>query len=209
MKKVLKIFLIIMACVLVLFVAYIIRNFTIISNLQKNLKEYLSSTNYHMSVISKKVESETVLDYYIKDKKQVLLQEKNENGNISKTSIYNNGEKIISFYENGQEKVAKENSPSAIQVNVPNYFVLCDNNLMQKILMSITLKIKKVEYQDKKCYCIVSIFDKEKEEEYIDINTGLSLKSITKDSSSERRYEFNNVSENVFEQPDISQYTLK
>ena len=46
------------------------------------------------------------------------------------------------------------------------------------------------------------------EKYYIDKNTGLLLKSFVANTEVERSYEFNNVSDEVFIEPDIGQYTI-
>ena len=44
---------------------------------------------------------------------------------------------------------------------------------------------------------------------YIEKDTGLFVKEIQKESSNEKEYEFDNVDDSIFVEPDISQYTLK
>ena len=40
-------------------------------------------------------------------------------------------------------------------------------------------------------------------------DTGLLIKTIEAERTTEREYEFNNVDDSIFTEPDISQYTLK
>lgn len=207
MKKFLKIFFIIIAVILILILIHTVKNFVIITKLQENLKPYLSSTNHHIKSVGKNSDNKTMtMNYYVKDKKQVMIQERNENGVVSKISMYNNGDRIISYYDT--EKIAKENNPSAIVCNISNYFELCENNTMQKIFMSIVLKIKNEQYNEKNCYVISPIFSGETNIEYIEKDTGLSVKTVLNEMSTEKEYEFNNVNDEIFTEPDVSQYRI-
>ena len=47
------------------------------------------------------------------------------------------------------------------------------------------------------------------EKTYIEKDTGLLTKSMVAGVTSERSYEFDNVDDSIFVEPDISQYTLK
>ena len=49
----------------------------------------------------------------------------------------------------------------------------------------------------------------DKQTVYIDKDTGLSVKNEIDKIVTEREYEFNNVEDSIFVEPDISQYTLK
>ena len=56
---------------------------------------------------------------------------------------------------------------------------------------------------------VVATFEMEKSEMYIDKDTGLIVKRITSAETVEKEYEFNNVDDSVFVEPDISKYELK
>ena len=46
-------------------------------------------------------------------------------------------------------------------------------------------------------------------ETYIDKETGLFVKTTQNGTTTEREYEFNNVQDSIFIEPDIGQYKLK
>lgn len=208
-KKILKTILLIVLAILLLLVIHTTRNFMIITNLQNNIKQYSSSTNYHLKTTNKGTQSTMTVDYYTKDGKQVVFQERKTNTGIAKISMYNNGEKIVSYYDTATDKIAKLNTPSAISVNITSYFEGFTDNTISKIWMSMLLKIKKAEYNNKTCYIVSPLFDKMTNIEYIEKDTGLCVKSILFDETAEKEYEFNNVTDEIFIEPDISEYTLQ
>lgn len=100
--------------------------------------------------------------------------------------------------------------------------------MWQTFVYSAMSRIKSVKYNDKDCYSInskmslESAYDVDKKQEiicmiindtsreiYIDKDTGLLVKRITSVETVEKEYEFNNVDDSVFVEPDISQYELK
>ena len=46
-------------------------------------------------------------------------------------------------------------------------------------------------------------------EYYIEKETGLVIKTIIDDTTATREYEFDNVDDQIFVEPDVSQYTLR
>lgn len=213
-RKVLKIFLIVILIVILFLLIHTIRNFMIIKKLQQNVEPYLSTTNYHIkSVETAKNGIVVTMNYYQKDNKKVCFLEKNNNGEIVKMSIYNNGERTDIFTETANSKTVQLTENGIVNVQIFDYFQT--DNSWQTFLESITAKIKKTKYNEKECYIINDFFSMMalngtyKNEVYIEKDTGLYVKSIIDDSSSEREYEFDNVDDSIFTEPDIGQYTLK
>lgn len=209
-KKILKIVLFIILLLIILLAIHTIKNFIIIRSLQEKLETYSSSTNYHLKTVSTRDLNTNTTNYYTKNGKQVLIQERKTNGEYSKTSMYNrgNGEKIISYYDTSTEKVVKEIMSTNISVYITSYYESMADNINQTIFMSIILRIKNVEYNGKDCYIISPLFSKESDMEYIEKDTGLCVKSITVDGTVEKEYEFDNVNDEIFFEPDINQYKL-
>lgn len=208
MKKFLKVFLAIMAVIVILLAIHTIRNFTIITNLQNNIKQYSSSTNYHLKTTNVGTSSTMTVDYYIKDGKQAVFQKRKTNDEVITISFYDNGEKIVSYYDTPTDKIVKLNTPSAILVNITSYFESFTDNTISNIWMSMLLQVKKTEYNGKTCYIVNSLLDKNNVE-YIEKDTGLCVKSILGEEIVEKEYEFNNVSDEIFVEPDISQYRVE
>jgi len=206
-KKIFKTILIILLAVLLVVVIHTTRNFMIITSLKNNIKQYSSSTNYHLKTTNVGTSDTMTVNYYTKDGKQVVFQERKVNTDITKISMYNNDERIVSYYDTPTDKIVKLNIPSVISVDITSYFEGLTDNTMSKIWMSMLLQMKKTEYNGKTCYIVNPLFDKSNVE-YIEKDTGLSVKVMMFDETVEKEYEFNNVTDEIFTEPDISQYRI-
>lgn len=210
-KKILKIIGIILLILIILLLVHTIRNFIIVSKLQKNISKYANSTNYHVKIVSN--ESNGIMmttNYYKKDNKETSITERNINGEISKISLYvDNGKKDL-FIENTENKIAKLDT-EALTMTIQIYNSLESDSTWHTILSSMHAHIK-----SEKNYYIVSnypsfitLMPMGKNEYYIDKDTGLLIKSVTNDIVAEREFEFNNVDDSIFIEPDISQFTIQ
>ena len=212
-KKVLKILGIIVVILIILLLIYTIRNYVIIRNLQNKFSQYSNSSNYYIKSVSTDRDGTIVTtEYYQKDNKQALFIEKNLNGELSKISMYNNGERTDIFWENEENKTAQLDSGTTISMDIYNYLET-DNN-WQTFLGCLTSRIKSTNYNGKDCYLINGFMSStsltsEDAEIYIDKETGLFVKTNESGIVNEREYEFDKVDDSIFEEPDISQYTIK
>ena len=212
-KKVLKILGIIVVILIILLLIYTIRNYVIIRNLQNKFSQYSNSSNYYIKSVSTEKDGTIVTtEYYQKDNKQVLFLERNLNGETSKISMYNNGERTDIFWENEENKTAQLDSGTTISMDIYNYLET-DNN-WQTFLGCLTSRIKSTNYNGKDCYLINGFMSStsltsEDAEIYIDKETGLFVKTNESGIVNEREYEFDKVDDSIFEKPDISQYTIK
>ena len=213
-KNVLKVMLIIIAILIVILIIHSIRNYIIITDLQKKISKYDDSSNHFIkSVYTESNGTIIKSEYYQKDDKQVLFLEKKANEEIVKLSIYNNGKRIDTFAETKDVKEVTLNSEQLININIIN--CLETDNKWQTIIGSVISKIKSTKYNGKDCYIVkgfmpASSLSYEEQETYIDKDTGLVLKIKAIDiiNEIEYEYEFNNVDDEIFVEPDISQYTL-
>ena len=212
-KKVLKILGIIVVILIILLLIYTIRNYVIIRNLQNKFSQYSNSSNYYIKSVSTDRDGTIVTtEYYQKDNKQALFLEKNLNGEVSKISMYNNGERTDIFWDNKENKTAQLDSGTTISMDIYNYLET-DNN-WQTFLGCLTSRIKSTNYNGKDCYLINGFMSStsltsEDAEIYIDKETGLFVKTNESGIVNEREYEFDKVDDSIFEEPDISQYTIK
>ena len=139
--------------------------------------------------------------------------EREINGTKAKISMYNNGERIDTFTETEDAKKVKLNSAKIMEYSV--YNVLKTDSNWQTFVYSFLARVKSVNYNNKECYSISNYLSpyyldiSEKNEIYIEKDTGLMLKQISKSKTNIREYEFDNVEESIFAEPDISQYTLQ
>ena len=181
--------------------------------MQNKIAEYNGSTNYHIKSVATENNGTIVkMDYYKKDGKQVVFMERKVNNEITKISMYNNGERTDTFTETKDSKIAQLNSGTIMSVGIYNH--LENDSKWQTILGCISAKIKSVDYNGKECYIVKQFMSStsltsEGAETYIDKETGLFVKSTEAGIINEREYEFNTVDDSIFTEPDISQYTLK
>ena len=212
-KKILKIIGIILAILIVLLLIHTIRNFVIITDLQNKISQYSNSNNYYIKSIATENNGTVItMEYYKKDNKQVVFLERNLNGEINKISMYDNGEKTDTYAETKDSKIAQLDSGTIISVNIYNQLETDSN--WQTFLGSIFTNIKSINYNGKECYIVKGFLSSnslnfENSETYIEKDTGLFVKNISDDITTEREYEFDNVEDTIFTEPDLSQYTIQ
>ena len=154
------------------------------------------------------------MNYYQNGEKQaVILQRTDTNGDVIKMSQYNNGERCDIFWDTKDSKIVQLNAVSTISVELTNS--LETDNDWQTLLACTFAVIKSTNYNGKDCYVITNyksplfMNGTEKNEVYVDKETGISIKNIMDNQITEKEYNFNNVEESVYTEPDIGQYTLK
>ena len=212
-KKILKIIGIIVGILIILLLVHTIRNYIIITDLQDKFSQYSDSSNYYIKSIATEDNGTIItMEYYSKDNKQVVFLERNINGETSKISMYDDGEKTDTFWDNKENKIVQLDSETMIEINIYNRLET-DNN-WQTFLGSIFASVKFTNYNGKECYIIKgflssNLLNFESAEIYVEKDTGLFVKAIEGSTTTEREYEFDNVEDTVFSEPDISQYTVK
>ena len=88
--------------------------------------------------------------------------------------------------------------------------------MMQLICIAIASKVENIEYKGKKCYRVGDFVSSDtlvdinsnNSEIYIEKDTGLVIRTHFGSSISEREYEFNNVQDEVFIEPDLKEYKV-
>lgn len=212
-KKWLKILGIVMAILVIFLLIHTIKNYIIITGLQDKISQYSNNSNYYIKSVATEDNGTIVtMEYYKKDNKQAVFIERNLNGEISKISTYNNGERIDTFWDNKDNKIAQLNTDTFMNVNF--YNCLETDYKWQTFLSSITSSIKSVNCNEKACYLIKgfmssSYLTSKETEVYIEKDTGLLIKSTEEGILTEKEYKFDSVEDTVFSEPDIRQYTLK
>lgn len=214
-KKILKIIGIILLIILILVVIHAIRNTIIISGLQNKVKQYSNSNNYHIKATTQVSENTTmIINQYQKEEKQLLILERIVNDEKVKISYYNTGSRIDMFTETKDEKIAELGKVNEI-LGLNSITPLQTDNLWQTILYGLPTRITNVKVNDYECYSIddflspYNLLGKNKTEYDIEKETGLVRKIILDDQISMREYNFENVDDSIFVEPDISQYKIK
>lgn len=214
-KKILKIIGIILLVILVFVMIHTIRNTIIINNLQKRVEKYSNSNNYHIKSISNVSENTTmIMNQYQKDDKQLLIIDRTVDNENVKMSFYKKDTKVDTFIETKDEKIARLNVENSI-LGISSIDIIQTDNLWQTIIYGLTTKIKTINVNGCECYSIDILLTpdyligKSKTEYDIEKETGLPKKLILDEQKVTREYEFGNVDDSIFVEPDISQYTLE
>jgi hypothetical protein len=214
-KKILKIIGIILLVVIAVFLIHAIRNYVIITNLQNKVSKYVNSTNYHTKYVTTSDNGTNItINYYKKDNKKHISIERELDGEKTTVLAYDNGNRIDMFIVTQDSKIAKLDSGTLMEMQIFNYFET-ENNL-QTFLWGSQASIKSTQYNGKECYLVKGFVSAmaiayDSEQAYINKETGLIEKIVGNDSTSGREYEyeFDNVDDSIFVEPDIGQYTLQ
>ena len=216
-KRIVMILLLIILIFIIVFLGFTIRKMIIIKDLNQKVSEYMNSNNHYEKIINNSNETETITEYYCKGENAVTFLKTTikSTGETRKLMNYYNGEKVNTYIETGENKIAILDSnglPSKIMIIGFDY----GNNIFNLFMQAITSSIKSIEYNGKDCYLFNS---KMADECYIEKETGLILRAKYGTEVSENGnksgiiveyfYEFNNVDDSIFVEPDISEYTIQ
>ena len=204
-KKIIKGIILIVLIVILIIAIHTVRNFIIVKNMQNKISNYNKSTNFSAK-ISQNESDETKVDinYYKKDNKQAVILERTDSNNGETTNIY---------WDTKDEKKAQLNKNALISVEV--YNELETDNDWQTFLACIFARIKSTNYNGKDCYVVTNymsplfIYENENHVAYIEKSTGISVKSIIGEMTTEKEYDFNNVDDSVFNEPDVNEYVVE
>lgn len=213
-----KILKIILLVIIALFLIRTARNFIIISSLSNKANTYVSSTNYHKKTTNFYDDTLTIADSYYKDGKTVTFLTRITPDISNKVLIYKNGEKTNMYFEtNNEKKTAQlDQENDSLTINIVNYLDT-NNSLFATLLGSITSNIKTVNCNGKDCYLITNFLSSnllisKNDGTYIDKETGLMVRSTMSGGSTDTVvdyiHEFNTVSDDIFIEPDISEYEI-
>ena len=205
MKKFLKILEIIVLVLIIIDIINTLRNYIIISKLQNKIADYSNSTNYHVKSTSTITENNVhiSIDYYKKDDKSLqVLQRQAENTATIKR--YGKGEKINTYIVTDENKTMYVESNSVFLYDkISNQ--LETTELYEKLLRSALSIIYSKKLDGKSCY-VVTFFNTRL---YVEKGTGLLVKNVMPPQYYDYIYEFNNVDDSIFIEPDISEYTIQ
>ena len=212
MRKILMVLGIIIAILVMIVLVHTIRNYMIITDLQNKISQYVNSANYYIKSIATVKDGTITMEYYRKDNNQVVFLERNLNDTINKIAIYNDGEKTDTFTQTPDTKIAQLNSGTMMSINIYNH--LETENNWQTFLGSMLTSVKSTNYNGKDCYIIkgfmsLTSLSFEGAETYIEKDTGLFIKDVEGETITEKEYEFDNVDDSIFVEPDISQYKIQ
>lgn len=216
-KKILKISLFIVIILIVIFLAFTIRNMIILKTLNQKVAKFVSSDSYYEKIINDSGKTETIVEYYCKGDNAVLFLNTTDKdtGETRKLTNYYKDEKTNTYIEADENKIALLDSnglPSRIMIRQ----VDTGNNVWDLFLISLATSIKSEEYEGKECY-VLSLGETSKV--YVEKETGLALKAnegIVVDENGnetvqevEYYYDFNSIEDSIFEEPNINEYKIQ
>jgi len=216
-RKILITILLIAIIAILAFLAFMIREMITLKNLNKKVAQSVNNNEHYEKIINNSGNTTTITEYYCKGDNAVLFLNTtlNSTGETRKLTNYFKGDKVNSYIESGEDKIALLNTngiPSKVMIRQ----VDSGNNLWELFLISLATSIRSEECNGKDCY-VLSLGENSKT--YIDKETGLTLKAIEGTVVDENgnesvqtmqyHYEFDNVDDNIFVEPDISKYKIQ
>jgi len=199
--KLSKVILLIFMVLFILFLISLVRNFIIISNIEKISKEYSDKTNYIANVYSIQGDSVNIMKSYNKDGKHLTtLQNKvNDVNNMQKLIIYKNGTETVQIIESKNGKYAILNEDVLGGIHVISFFN--NSTLLEKLLFSAVAKISTEDCNNRESFYIEMA---QGWKVWIDKGNGTVIREINGGFIAERRYEFDVVNDADIAKPDIT-----
>ena len=216
-RKILITILLIAIISILAFLAFTIREMITLKNLNIKVAQFVNNNEHYEKIINDSGNTTTITEYYCKGDNAVLFLNTTlkDTGETRKLTNYFKGDKVNSYIESGEDKIALLNTngiPSKVMIRQ----VDAGNNLWELFLISLATSIRSEECNGKDCY-VLSLGENSKT--YIDKETGLTLKAIEGTVVDENgnesvqtmqyHYEFDNVDDNIFVEPDISKYKIQ
>ena len=222
-KSLLKAIGIIILLVIIIFIILVARKVVIINNLQNKIEEYSKMDNYYVKEYDYDGESLVIGEYYIKGNKN--KSELNSMGIDSDSKLIEvyNGEEFNIYIESNGEKTALLDAGEEItgRIGISNFLEI--NNFQDILKTAILSEISTENCNGKECYRIQTGYgfnnsnNESKVTIYIDKETGLPTRYLngTRIRGEEKTstiqdyyYEFNTVTDEVVQEPDISEYKI-
>lgn len=215
LKIVLKTVLAVVLITIIGIIIYMVRNYIIISNLQRIFSQYDNVTNYHTKTSYEDENGHTEIDYYRKDdKKALFIVNTNASGETTKMSTYDNGKRVDFFTETSDKKVAMLDSANSPDVVLSNGI---DGSLegFEQLLNYLRTHISVTEVSGRETFIVEGYMsdnmlynDDGKCVSFIDKETGLEFMRKIDGRVEEKVAEFDSVDDSVFVEPNIGEYEL-
>lgn len=208
-KKIVLSIVILLLVMVMLFMAITFRKFMIVKDLQNKIAMKAQAPNFYRKAVTTGENSEIVTEGYRKGDKKFVTIKRTMNGEEMKISLYDNGTTINVYTETADKKTVKPNGSSELVFDLSNR--LETFNDCHTFICCIKAKISTTTYDGKECYIIKNFEEpniNEENEFYIEKETGLILKSTIMNQTSVMEYKFDNVTDEIFTEPDMSLYEL-
>ncbi len=206
-KKILISLVLVIIASVFLFLGLTTRKLMIFRELKAKSSQYENISNYYERVSNT---SGINIEYFCKEDKAklIIISEKYEPRRIT---VCSNGEKTNTYIEESNgNKIATTDSNKAEKPNILGFQF--EGDFWYWLKMAIMSNIKKTELNGKECYYINGNYLLK--ETYVEKETGLILKMQNGTMNNEPiilecYYEFGNVVDNDFIEPDISEYEIQ
>lgn len=208
-KKIVLSIVILLLVMVMLFMAITFRKFMTVKDLQNKIAMKAQAPNFYRKAVTTGENSEVVTEGYRKGDKKFVTIKRTMNGEEMKISLYDNGTTINVYTETADKKTVKPNGSSELVFDLSNR--LETFNDCHTFICCIKAKISTTTYDGKECYIIKNFEEpniNEENEFYIEKETGLILKSTIMNQTSVMEYKFDNVTDEIFTEPDMSLYEL-
>ncbi len=203
--KVRNVILWIVLILILVFTLCTVRKMIIFSALSSKIKAYLNATNYHERIVSTTESGANLVDYYVKDNKEKIEFSRLEDNNINKIHVYKYEGSSNVYTEYNGEKTLRIDTGLSMEINMIDELGVM--NLPQLMFYSTTVSVRSEKCNDKECYYIKGYF-KDSEGIFIEKATGLVLRREYENTSSNYEYNFNCVTDDIFAEPDRSEYAI-
>ena len=225
MKK--RILIIAILLLIIIFLAHIIRNIGIFSDLYNKAELTINSENYHRITYGYDKEKTGVTEVFrLADKTKIVTIKLTPNG-TEKVTMYgtktendewgNERYNVNIYTEKEGKKTVKLNNNMGIMAEPQNAFKV--DNFNQRFFIALTSSIKTTTYYGEECYFISSMNNVPNfvsDKMYVSKDTGLAISEIEYSDgqagrwpSTDYMYEFNTVTEEEFIEPDVSEYEIQ
>ena len=228
----LKIMFVIFLIIIILFGANVARKYIILKQIANKADETINVNNYHKRVYYYDKERTSIIDYYgLNDKRKIVRREISDKETKIETTYgtefskdeFGNKQYNCNIYTvSGEEKTAKLNRKVYVGIDPQNPIEIGKDSVPGLLFLATRVSIKEDTYNGEECYFVSSsspnvTFSILSNAGYISKNTGLLINSMSFEievddgnysrwPASDYEYEFNNVNEDEFIEPDINEY---
>ncbi len=227
-----KIIFILFLVIIILLGENVIRKYTILKQIANKADETININNYHKRVYWYDKDRTSIVDYYgLNDKRKMVRREMSSQGTkvvtiygtkISEDESGNKQYNCNVYTVDGETKTVGLNKTIGMGVDPQNPIEISKSSTLSLLFMASRVSIKNDIYNGEKCFFISTnssnvAFNFLSNAEFISKNTGLTINSMsyevevedgenTRWPASDYEYEFNNVSEDEFVEPDVNEY---
>lgn len=216
--KVLRNILLVVLAFVLIFVGNTFRKYIIIKGLAKKAEETSKSTNYHIKATKIEGGMTGTYETYVKNGNIVYMIEIQSGKGTQKLLGYKNkdNEKCHVFIETPEGKKADLKCggiSGGVELNNGMFEFMASSELGKFIVCSrLKVKRSRTNYNGSECYIIDNSSIEEefenKSQMYVDRDTGLRIKVSNGSYVVTYEYEFDNVDDSIFIEPDISEYEI-